>query len=127
METKINFERLSNTIIGCAIEVHKTLGPGLLENTYKQCLAYELEKAHIKFLLEAELPIQYKGINLPCGYRIDILVENSIVVELKSVSALAPLHSAQIITYMKLSNIKTGLLINFNSTLIKEGIKRFVL
>ncbi|MBP7551935.1 MAG: GxxExxY protein [Spirochaetes bacterium] len=123
----MNFEKLSNDIIGYAIEVHKNLGPGLLESSYKQCLAYELSKANIKFGLEVELPIKYKDIQISSGYRIDMFVENEIILELKSVEKIIPIHEAQILTYMKLSNIKIGLLINFNSMLLKDGIKRFVL
>lgn len=123
----MDFEKLSNEIIGCAIEVHKNLGPGLLESTYKQCLAYELSKSNIKFGLEVEIPIKYKDVQISCGYRIDLIVENKIIIELKSVEKIMPVHEAQILTYMKLSGIKIGLLINFNSKLLKDGIKRFVL
>ncbi|MBP7552513.1 MAG: GxxExxY protein [Spirochaetes bacterium] len=123
----MDFEKLSNEIIGCAIEVHKNLGPGLLESTYKQCLAYELSKSNIKFGLEVEIPIKYKDVKISCGYRIDLIVENKIIIELKSVEKIIPVHEAQILTYMKLSGIKIGLLINFNSKLIRDGIKRFVL
>lgn len=98
-----------------------------MESTYKQCLAYELSKANISFNLECEIPIKYKEIQISCGYRIDILVENKIILELKSVEKILPIHEAQILTYMKLSNKKIGLLINFNVSLLKEGIKRFIL
>ena len=123
----MDFDKLSNDIIKSAIEVHKNLGPGLLENTYKQCLAYEFSKAGISYNLECEIPIKYKEIQISCGYRIDILVEDNIVVELKSVEKIIPIHEAQVLTYMKLSNKKIGLLINFNVKLLKDGIKRFVL
>lgn len=123
----MDFDKLSNNIIGLAIEVHKNLGPGLLENTYKQCLAYELNKADLSFNLECEIPIKYKEIQISCGYRIDLLVEDKIVVELKSVEKILPVHEAQILTYMKLSKKNIGLLINFNVNLLKDGIKRFVL
>ncbi len=123
----MEFDKLSNKVIGLALEVHKQLGPGLLESTYKQCLAYELSKANISFNLECEIPIKYKEIQISCGYRIDILVENKIILELKSVEKILPIHEAQILTYMKLSNKKIGLLINFNVSLLKEGIKRFIL
>ncbi len=123
----MDFDDLSNKVIGCAIEVHKNLGPGLLENTYKQCLAFELRNNDISHEIEKELPVIYKGIEIPCGYRIDLLIENKFIVELKSVSELNPVHEAQILTYMKLADIKTGLLINFNVRKLKDGIKRFVL
>jgi len=123
----MEFEALSYKVIGCALEVHKQLGPGLLENTYKQCLAYELTQAGIAFKMEVNLPVKYKEINISCGYRIDLLIENSIIVELKCVDELHPIHEAQLLTYMKLSNIKIGFLINFNEKYLKNGIKRFVL
>lgn len=118
---------LSYEIIGCAYEVHKTLGAGLLESTYEMCLCYELEKAGIVFERQKELPVNYKGITLNCGYRIDILVEKQIIIELKSVEALLPVHTAQIMTYMKLSNHSLGLLINFNTTNLQNGIKRYII
>ena len=123
----MEFDDLSNKIIGLAIEVHRQLGPGLLENTYQQCLAYELSQAGINFQMEVSLPIKYKEINISCGYRIDLLIEDKILLELNSVKALLSIHEAQILTYMKLSNISTGLLMNFNELLLKDGIKRFVL
>ncbi len=123
----MDFDDLSNKVIGLALEVHKNLGPGLLENTYKQCLAYELSKAGINFNLECEIPIKYKEIQISCGYRIDILVENKLIIELKSVEKIIPIHEAQILIYMKLSNKGIGLLINFNEKLLKNGIQRFVI
>ncbi|MBN1408762.1 MAG: GxxExxY protein [Calditrichaceae bacterium] len=123
----MKFEDLSGEIIGCAIEVHKILGPGLLESAYEECLAYELRKKKISYERQKELPVIYKEINLECGYRIDLLVDNRILMELKSVEKLMPVHTAQILTYMRLSNIKIGLLINFNVTVLKNGLKRFVL
>lgn len=123
----MEFDNLSNRVIGLAIEVHKELGPGLLENTYKQCLAYELSQVQIKFLLEVELPVQYKEISVSCGYRIDLLIENKLIVELKSVDEVHPIHEAQLLTYMKLVKIRIGLLMNFNEKILKNGIKRFVL
>ncbi len=120
-------------IIGCAIEVHRILGPGLLESTYQLCLARELALNKIKFYLEHPIPVEYKGVHLNCGYRIDILVENAdesprqIILELKSVEDIQEIHKAQILTYMKLSNITTGLLINFNVKRLTDGIKRFKL
>ena len=121
------FDELSSKVIKCAIEVHKVLGPGLLENTYKQCLAHELKLNNIKIEVEKDLPIIYKEIRLELGYRIDLIIENKLIIELKSIENLLPVHHAQIISYMKLSNIKTGLLINFNVKLLKDGIRRFEL
>ena len=123
----MEFDELSNRVIGLAIEVHRELGPGLLENTYKQCLAYELSQAQIKFQIEVELPVQYKKMHISCGYRIDMLIENKLIIELKSVDAIHPIHEAQLLTYMKLAKIKIGLLMNFNEKMLKDGIKRFVL
>ena len=123
----MEFDELSNKVIGCALEVHRNLGPGLLESTYEQCLAYELETAGIPFKLQYPLPVEYKNIRLDCGYRIDVLIGDSIIVELKSVDKLLPIHQAQLLTYMKLAGISIGLLINFNVKYLKDGIKRMVL
>lgn len=123
----MEFEKLSNRVIGCAMDVHKLLGPGLLESAYETCLVYELEQAHLCFERQYPVPVEYKGIRFNCGFRIDILVENQIILELKSVDALNPVHNAQLLTYMKLAKIRTGLLINFNESRLKEGLKRFVL
>jgi GxxExxY protein len=123
----MEFDELSNRVIGCAIEVHRVLGPGLLESTYEQCLAYELGQAGIEFELQRPLPVIYKSIRLDCGYRVDLLVNNQLILELKSVDAIQGIHQAQLLTYMKLAAIKTGLLINFNVTKLKDGIQRFVL
>ena len=119
-------EKLTEKIIGCAIEVHRLLGPGLLESTYEECLVYELTSLGLKVDRQKPLPLEYKGHHLDVGYRIDILVEGKVIVELKSVDVLLPIHEAQLITYLKLSRIKVGLLINFNVALLKDGIKRFV-
>jgi GxxExxY protein len=124
---KLDFDRLSNQVIGLAIEVHRELGPGLLESTYEQCLAYELKNNGFSFKLQHPLPVKYKEIRLDCGYRLDLLVENELIVELKSVEAIKKIHEAQLLTYMKLTGIEIGLLINFNVPLLKDGIKRFVL
>lgn len=126
-DTKMEFDELSNRVIGCAIEVHKILGPGLLESAYEQCLAYELSRSGIAFQTQHPQPVQYKEIQLDCGYRIDILIENQLIIELKSVETIKGIYEAQLLTYMKLAGIKTGLLINFNSARLKDGIKRFVL
>ena len=123
----MEFDELSNKVIGCAIEVHRNLGPGLLESTYEQCLAYEFKIEGMPFNLQYPLPVEYKGIKLDCGYRIDLLVANSLIVELKSVENVLPIHQAQLLTYMKLSGIKIGLLMNFNVKYMKDGIKRMVL
>ena len=123
----MEFDELSNRVIGCAIEVHRQLGPGLLESTYEQCLAHELHRNNIDFKMQQPLPVQYKGITLDCGYRVDLLIEDKLIIELKSVDKIKGIHEAQILTYMKLAGIKTGLLMNFNVTKLKNGIKRFVL
>jgi GxxExxY protein len=123
----LDFEPLSNEIIGSAIEVHKVLGPGMLESAYEQCLAYELEQKGYNIERQKPIPVQYKEIKLDCGYRIDLLVEKQIIVELKSIEALTKIHMAQILTYMRFANIKIGLLINFNVDVLKKGIKRLVL
>ncbi len=123
----MEFDELSNQVIGCALEVHRNLGPGLLESTYEQCLAYEMKAAGMAFKLQYPLPVQYKNIKLDCGYRIDALVDTSIIIELKSVDKILPIHKAQLLTYMKLADISIGLLINFNVKYLKDGIKRMVL
>jgi GxxExxY protein len=123
----MEFDELSRSVIGCAIEVHRTLGPGLLESTYRQCLAYELSHAQIPFQMEMPLPVRYKDVLLDCGYRIDLLVGGELIVEVKSVETLLPIYRAQILTYMRLARIPIGLLINFKVTKVKSGTKRFVL
>jgi GxxExxY protein len=123
----MQFDDLSNKAIGCGLNVHRELGPGLLESTYEQCLCYELSKAGIQFERQKELPVKYQDVKIDCGYRIDILVAGQLIIELKSVERLQRIHEAQLLTYMKLSSIKIGLLINFNSVLLKDGIKRLVL
>jgi GxxExxY protein len=118
---------LTGKILGCAIEVHRHLGPGLLESTYEQCLAYEMRQAGLAFRTQASIPVCYKGIQLDCGYRADLFVEKSLIVELKAIDHLDNIHQAQLLTYMKLTNIRLGLLINFNERLLRHGIKKFVL
>jgi GxxExxY protein len=120
-------DKLTEKIIGCAIEVHRTLGPGLMESTYENCLAHELFINNIDFKKQLALPVVYKGVNLDCGYRIDLLIKDQVIIELKSVKNLTPIDAAQILTYMKLANKKTGLLINFNVNRLVNGIKRFKL
>jgi len=123
----MEFDALSKRVIGFAIEVHRELGPGLLESAYEKCLAHELKEHEIECVTQMSLPVAYKGLTLDCGYRVDMIVEGRLIVELKSVDSLQPIHEAQLLTYMKLANIGTGLLINFNTGLLKNGIKRFVL
>ncbi|PYI71272.1 MAG: GxxExxY protein [Verrucomicrobia bacterium] len=123
----MEFDELSRSVIGCGLEVHRNLGPGLLESTYRQCLACELSHAGVLFQMEVPLPVRYKDILLDCGYRIDLLVRGELIVEIKSVEALPPIHQAQILTYMRLANVPIELLINFNVTRLQTGIKRFVL
>ncbi|HOR40606.1 MAG: GxxExxY protein [Bacteroidales bacterium] len=123
----MEFDSITKEIIGSAIEVHRQLGPGLLESAYEECLVYELQQRGYKVERQKPVPVVYKDIKLDYGYRIDILVEDKILLELKSVDALAPVHEAQLLTYMKFSAIKIGLLINFNVTVLKNGIKRYVL
>jgi GxxExxY protein len=118
---------LTEKVIGCAIEVHRELGPGLLESTYQKCLAYELDQNKISFQQEFPMPVKYKGIFLDCGYRIDILVDNQLILELKAVEEIKGIHKAQLLTYMKLAGIETGLLINFNVRKLVDGIQRFKL
>ena len=123
----MDFDDLSYQVIGCAIEVHKQLGPGLLESSYEKCLAYELSYLNIPYQQQLTLPIKYKSVEIDCAYRLDLVIAGELIVELKSVQHLTAIHEAQIITYMKLANIQTGLLINFNTVALKNGIKRFKL
>jgi GxxExxY protein len=123
----MEFDDLSNRVIGCALEVHREMGPGLLESTYEQCLAHELKLNGIGFKLQHPQPVEYKGVRLDCGYRTDLLIEDSLIIELKRVEQIKGIHEAQLLTYMKLAGIKTGLLMNFNVRRLKDGIKRFVL
>ena len=118
---------LTNKVLGLAFEVHTQLGAGLLESTDESCLFYELKENNINVERQKKLPIIYKGIQLDTDYRIDLLIDNQLIIELKSVEALQPVHSAQLLTYMKLSNLKYGLLLNFNVPHLKQGIKRFIL
>lgn len=120
-------EALTEQVIGAAMEVHRQLGPGLMESVYQACLAHELYLRSIKSEREKPLPIVYKGAHLDCGYRLDFLVEEKVIVELKAVEQLLPIHEAQLLTYLKITGCKVGLLINFNVPLLKQGIKRRVL
>jgi GxxExxY protein len=117
---------VSSQIIGAAIEVHKHLGPGLLESSYEACLLFELRQRGLNVKSQIALPISYKGFQLEAGYRIDILVEEKVIIEIKAVDELADIHTAQILTYLKLTNLKLGLLINFNSVKLVNGLKRVV-
>ena len=119
--------QLTHEIIGSAIEVHRKLGPGLLESAYRSCLCHELTLRNIQIKYEDPLPLQYKGLRLKRGYRVDIIVEGLVAVEVKSVAALAPIHDAQLLTYMRLGGWRLGLLINFNVEVLKNGIHRKVL
>ena len=119
-------DELSNIIIGCAIKVHSGLCPGLLESAYEECLNYELTKAGLSVQKQKPLPLIYEEVKLEVGYRIDLLVENKVVIEVKSVEGLNDVHLAQVLTYLKLNNYKLGLLINFNVALLKNGLKRVV-
>jgi GxxExxY protein len=118
---------LTGKIIGAAIEVHKQLGPGMLESAYEECLCYELSLCGLKVERQKPIPVVYKEIKLDCGYRTDLLVENEVIVELKAQDAILPVHEAQILTYLRFANKKIGLLINFNVTVLKNGIRRFIL
>jgi GxxExxY protein len=117
---------ISESVIGFCIRIHRELGPGLLENAYEECLCYELSKAGFKFERQKSLPLAYETVHLDCGYRIDLVVEDQLVVELKTVDALLPIHDAQLLTYLKLSRIPVGLLINFNVPVLVQGVKRLV-
>jgi GxxExxY protein len=114
-------------IIGAAIEMHRQLGPGLLESAYEQCLCHELHLCGIPFMCQVDLPVSYKGLKLDCGYKIDVVVNDEVIVELKSIERILPVHEAELLTYLKLSGKKVGLLINFNSSLLTQGIIRRVL
>jgi GxxExxY protein len=119
--------QLTGAIIGAAIEVHRALGPGLLESAYEECLCKELALRRIPFERQRSLPVQYKGVHLDCGYRLDLLVADTVVVEIKAVENLLPIHEAQLLTYLKLGGWKVGLLINFNVPILKQGVRRRVL
>ncbi|GIV30050.1 MAG: hypothetical protein KatS3mg028_1116 [Bacteroidia bacterium] len=119
--------QVTKKIIGCAIEVHKQLGPGLLESAYEECLFYELINSGLEVKKQVALPLVYKEIKLDAGYRIDLFVENKVIVEIKSVESIADIHKAQLMTYMKLAGVKIGLLINFNVKRLKDGIVRWIL
>lgn len=117
---------ITEKIIGSGIEIHRALGPGLLESAYEECLCYELSQAGLSFGRQVDLPVEYKQVRLNCGYRIDLVVEDRIILELKAVERLLPIHEAQLLTYLKMTRLKLGLLINFNVPVLKDGIKRVV-
>ncbi|MBW1741776.1 MAG: GxxExxY protein [Deltaproteobacteria bacterium] len=122
----MDINKISSKIIGAAIEVHKALGPGLLESAYEECLCHELSLRGLSFESQKPLPVNYKGKRLDCGYRLDIVVENAIILELKSCDKIEPIHNAQILTYLKLSGTSLGLLLNFNVPVMRDGIIRIV-
>ena len=117
---------IANIVIGCALDIHKSLGPGLLESAYQQCLYYKLQKEGLKVQKEKPMPLEYEEVYLDCGYRIDLLVEDKVVVEIKSVDEINNIHLAQTLTYVKMGDYKLGLLINFNVNLLKSGVKRVI-
>jgi GxxExxY protein len=121
------YEELSREILGAAIEVHRELGPGLLESAYEECLCRELELREIRFQRQLELPVIDKGTRLDCGYRIDVLVEDQVLLEIKAAEALAPIHKAQLMTYLRLSQKRVGLLMNFHVVVMKDGIQCIIL
>lgn len=127
MATPYENDLLTEKIIGFAIEVHRQLGPGLLESASEECLCYELKENGIPFRRQVPLPVVYKGVRLDCGYRLDILIEDHVILELKTVERLVPIHEAQMLTYLKLSGVRTGLLLNFNSAVLKDGLRRISL
>ena len=127
MATPYERDALTDQIIGFAIEVHRHLGPGLLESTYEECLCYELDENGIRFKRQVPLPVVYKSVRLDCGYRIDIVVESRLILELKAAERLLPIHEAQVLAYMRLSGVRTGLLLTFNTPVLKDGIRRLML
>ena len=127
MASNTDINNLTRKVIGAAIEIHKILGPGLLESAYEECLCWELSEAGVAFRRQVPLPVRYKQVELDLGYRLDVVVEGRLILELKTVDAILPVHEAQLLTYLKLAGIRTGLLLNFNSALLRDGILRMVL
>lgn len=123
---ELEINEITERIIGACIEIHRQLGPGLLESAYEECLCHELALTGLRFERQKPLPVSYKSVHLDCGYRLDLVVEGKVIVELKTVDQLAPIHDAQILTYLKLSGLTVGLLINFNVPVLKDGLKRIV-
>ena len=126
MNKEERLNKITEKIIGVAISIHRALGPGLLESAYEACMVYDLTQAGLKIEQQKPLPVVYRGVKLECGYRLDLMVENEAIVEIKSVEKLLPIHKAQLMSYLKLSNCKVGLLINFNVEILKDGIQRVV-
>jgi len=124
---QLRFEQLTSRVLACAVEVHRHLGPGLLESAYEACLAYELAGEGLEFVRQHPVPVRYKGVRIDCGFRVDLWVEGILVVELKAIDRLLPVHQAQVLTYMRLCEAPVGLLINFNVARLREGVRRFVL
>ena len=122
----MELNQLTERVIGACMEIHKTLGPGLLESAYEECLCHELRLAGLGFERQKPLPVAYKGVQLDCGYRLDLVIEDTLIVELKTVQELSPIHEAQLLTYLKLSGLTVGLLINFNVPVLRRGIRRLV-
>ncbi len=127
MDGTIEFEEVSRQVIGCAIEVHRVLGPGLLESAYESCLCHELSQHGIKFERQVPVPVIYKGLQLDCAYRLDLVVNGRLIVEIKTVEKLLPVHTAQVLTYLRLTGIRAGLLMNFHTEALRTGMKRVVL
>jgi len=125
-DEKDSANKITSEIIGAAIEVHKVLGPGLLESAYEECLCHELGIRGVAFKRQVPLPMEYKGIKLDCGYRLDLVVEDRVIVELKSVNKIDPIHKAQLLTYLRLKRARLGLIINFNVAVLKDGVRRIV-
>jgi GxxExxY protein len=126
-DTETQRDPLTDSVIGAAIEVHRALGAGLLESAYEECLCHELECHNLEFSRQVALPVRYKAISLDCAYRLDVVVENQLILELKAVDKLLPIHDAQLLTYLRLSGLRTGLLMNFNVPVLKDGLKRMML
>lgn len=124
--TEMSLNELTNVIIGACIEIHNVLGPGLLESAYEECLCFELAQRGVRFNRQQPLPLVYKGVRLDCGYQMDVVVDNAVILELKTVERLLPIHEAQLLTYLKLTGLSLGLLLNFNVPVLKYGIKRIV-
>ncbi|MEM7681005.1 MAG: GxxExxY protein [Planctomycetota bacterium] len=125
--TETQSDELSRAVLGCAIEVHRELGPGLLESAYEACLVWEIEQAGLACQRQLSLPVHYKGQSLDVGYRVDLVVEDRLILELRTVDTILPVHEAQLLTYMKLTGFSTGLILNFKTALLRDGIKRMVL
>ena len=125
-DTSTERDPITSAVISAAIEVHRALGPGLLEDAYEECLCHELRLRGIDFMRQVPLPVEYKGVRLDCGYRMDIVIPGQLVIEIKAVYEFHPIHDAQLITYLKLSGVRVGLLLNFNKTVLKDGIRRLV-